>query len=363
MIMERDLKLDFKDILFKPMRSTLSSRKQVELTRKFVFNNKAYEFIPIVSSNMDTVGTFEMANELMKYNMLTCIHKHYPIDKWNEFIHYHKQNETLEDMKRLVIPSIGIKEKELELYKQIQHEFDFLCVDVANGYSSYFSDYIRKLKDMFPEKIIIAGNVVSGEMTSELILAGASIVKVGIGGGSACTTRLKTGVGISQVSAIIDCANVAHGLGGHIMSDGGCVYPGDISKAFGCGADFIMLGGMFAGVKESSGEIIIELHYSHHDENMNPVYEPRQFKRFYGMSSKTANDKYSGGLKEYRTSEGRDVKVPYKGELKNVVQDILGGVSSTMTYIGARKLKDIPKCATFVNVTQVVNNPYDNTTS
>ncbi|KAK9744621.1 IMP dehydrogenase / GMP reductase domain [Popillia japonica] len=183
-----------------------------------------------------------------------------------------------------------------------------------------------------------AGNVVTGEMVEELILSGADIIKVGIGPGSVCTTRIKTGVGYPQLSAVIECADAAHGLQGHIISDGGCTCAGDVAKAFGAGADFVMAGGMFAGHDECDGEVI--------EKN------GKKYKLFYGMSSKTAMQKHSGGVAEYRSSEGKTVEVVYKGDVESTVLDILGGLRSACTYTGAGKLKELPRRATFIRCTQ-----------
>lgn len=230
--------------------------------------------------------------------------------------------------------------KIIELFPQLR----FICIDVANGYSEHFVKFVRETRKKFTDKIIIAGNVVTGEIVEELILSGADIIKVGIGPGSVCTTRVKTGVGYPQLSAIIECADAAHGLGGLIISDGGCTTPGDVAKAFGAGADFVMLGGMLAGHDESGGEVIEK--------------EGEKFKMFYGMSSATAMDKYVGGVADYRASEGKTVFVPYKGRVANTISDILGGVRSTCTYVGALKLKELSKRTTFIRVAEQENQVY-----
>ncbi|GAB6088903.1 GMP reductase [Spirochaeta dissipatitropha] len=362
MLIEEGTKLDFKDVLFKPMRSTLKSRSEVDLNRKIKFRHSphTWEGIPVMAANMDTTGTFEIADKFMQYKMLTTIHKHYSIAEWKDFIAGKDRTQLAE----YVIPSMGTSEKDLEQIRKLFSlgvGFKFLCIDVANGYSEFFSDFVREIRNEFPEIILIAGNVVSGDMTQELILSGADIVKVGIGPGSACTTRIQTGVGMSQLSAIIDCANVAHGLDGHIIGDGGCTCPGDVAKAFGGGADFVMIGGLFAGHDESGGEIIEEVHMTSRmevDSNGNvlgPQYITKRFKTFYGMSSRKANEKYAGGLKDYRSSEGREVKIPYRGPIEATIIDLTGGLRSACTYIGARTIKDLPKCTTFVRVSNQYN--------
>lgn len=341
MRIESGLKLGFKDVMIRPKRSTLKSRSQVSLERTFTFLHNSYEWtgIPIMAANMDTVGTFEMAEALASKQLFTAVHKHYTIQDWNTFIN---------TVPNTVIPQIavstGISEKDNEKLRAIftiHPQLKFICIDVANGYSQHFVDFVKQTRAQFPDKVIIAGNVVTGEMVEELILSGADIVKVGIGPGSVCTTRVKTGVGYPQLSAIIECADAAHGLGGHIISDGGCKTPGDIAKAFGAGADFVMLGGMLSGHYESGGELI--------ERN------GEKFKQFYGMSSATAMEKYVGGVADYRASEGKTVEIPLKGHVSETVHDILGGIRSTCTYVGASRLKELTKRTTFIQVSEQEN--------
>ena len=341
MRIENDIKLGFKDVMFRPKRSTLKSRSDVNLEREFTFmhTGKKWKGVPIIAANMDTVGTFEMAEALAKEKIITAIHKHYSVEEWTEFLKGKPEN-----FYNYIALSTGTGKSDEQKIKEIitKHpKIQFLCIDVANGYSEYFVQFVNNARKSYPDKIIIAGNVVTGEMVEELLLAGADIIKVGIGPGSVCTTRVKTGVGYPQLSAIIECADAAHGLGGHIVGDGGCKVPGDVAKAFGGGADFVMLGGMFAGHDESGGEMV--------DEN------GKLFRLFYGMSSKTAMDKHSGGVAEYRASEGKTVKVPYKGEVAETVKDILGGVRSTCTYVGASQLRELSKRTTFIRVQEQEN--------
>jgi len=332
-----ETKLDFKDVLFRPKRSKLYSRSQVELEREFVFlhSKRVWKGVPIMASNMDTIATKEMAMALHKANMFTCLHKFYNIDELVEF-----SKEPFFDN---VAITIGMREHDLEFLEKLSKKIEvkFLNVDVANGYSEKYISYISSIRENFPKTTIIAGNVCTPEITEELILKGADIVKVGIGPGSVCTTRKKTGVGFPQFSAVIECMDAAHGLGGLIISDGGCTCPGDVSKAFGGGADFVMLGGMLAGHDECAGDIIEE----------NGI----KYKEFYGMSSEQAMNQHYGGVSKYRTEEGKCVKLKCKGPVENTIQDILGGVRSTCTYVGAVKIKYLPKCATFIKVTQQLN--------
>jgi len=270
-----------------------------------------------------------------------------------------------------VAMSIGTSDSDFEklciVADKCEDNLKYVCMDIANGYSEHFADRVRQVRGKFPHLVIIAGNVVTREMTEELILAGADIVKVGIGPGSVCTTRIQTGVGYPQLSAVIECADAAHGLGGHIIADGGCTCPGDVAKAFAGGADFVMLGGMLAGHDEGGGEVITK-HYANNeytrqdDGTYVPHFEQRHFVQFYGMSSTSANDKHFGGLKEYRSSEGRTVLVPYRGAVARTIQDILGGVRSTCTYAGAIRLKHLSKCTTFVRCTQTHNSVYEKST-
>ena len=379
MRLEEDMKYDYKDVLIRPKRSTLGSRKEVDLNRGFTFRNytapmvteptaepsypaipRHYRGIPIMAANMDGVGTFEMADTLAKQGMFTCLVKTYSVEQLVEYFgpEYRKQNVAM---------SIGITDADAQkfhqVYAQAGEHMKFVCIDVANGYSERFASFVKKFRNDYPNVVIIAGNVVTGEMTEELILSGADIVKVGIGPGSVCTTRIQTGVGYPQLSAVIECADAAHGLGGHIIADGGCTCPGDVAKAFAAGADFVMLGGMLAGHDEGGGEVITKTYESNElldegDGYYAPVYDKKQFVQFYGMSSDAANTKHFGGLKDYRSSEGREVLVPYRGSVGITVQDLLGGLRSTCTYAGAQRLKHLSRCTTFVRCTQQFNAVY-----
>jgi len=375
MRLETEIKLDYNNVLIRPKRSTLGSRKIVELERRFEFRNakgqdKSFYGIPIIASNMDGVGTFEVADFLANEKLMTTLVKTYSVQ---ELVCYFDDPETDKNdfRTRYVAMSLGITDKDEEkfrnVYEQVGDKIKYVNIDVANGYSERFVEFVRKFRTHYPEIIIIAGNVVTGEMTEELILSGADIVKVGIGPGSVCTTRIQTGVGYPQLSAVIECADAAHGLGGHIIADGGCTCAGDVAKAFAGGADFVMLGGMLAGHDEGGGEVITKHYLSSEatrldNGNYLPHYEQKQFITFYGMSSNAANEKHFGGLKEYRSSEGREVLVPYRGAVGKTLQDILGGVRSTCTYAGAMKLKQLAKCTTFVRVQNQFNRTYEGTT-
>lgn len=342
---DTDIKLDFKDVLLRPKRSTLKSRSQVNLHRSITFRNskQTYEGVPVIAANMDTTGTFEMAKAFVPYGMFVTIHKHYTADDWVEFA---ANNPECMDNVAISSGTSDTDFKKITLAIEMVPAIKYICLDVANGYSEYFVEYVRKVRRAFPNHTIFAGNVVTGEMVEELLLSGADVIKVGIGPGSVCTTRKKTGVGYPQVSAVIECADAAHGLGGHIISDGGCTCPGDVAKAFGAGADFVMIGGLFAGHDQSGGELI--------ERN------GKKLKLFYGMSSSTAMQKHAGGVAEYRASEGKTVEIAYRGDVNETVKDILGGIRSTCTYVGASKLKELSRRTTFIRVTQQLNNMFGN---
>ena len=397
MRLEEDVKLDYKDVLIRPKRSTLGSRKEVDLTRGYTFRNykpqhvdtgdlpygypagpyveRHWRGIPIMASNMDGVGTFEIADVLGEIGLFTCLVKTYDVNALVNFF----DTPAFEDRKNYTAYSMGITEKDHDKFRLVYEQapnIKFVCIDVANGYSNRFRDFVKQFRELYPHIVIIAGNVVTGEMTEELILSGADIVKVGIGPGSVCTTRVQTGVGYPQLSSVIECADAAHGLGGHIIADGGCTTPGDVAKGFAGGADYVMLGGLFAGHDEGGGSIITKRYRTNElessgfkvgdkevlPENASTKIEEKQFVEFYGMSSKSANNKHFGGLKDYRSSEGRTVLVPYRGAIGDTVQNILGGIRSACTYAGAVRLKHLSRCTTFVRCTQTHNSVYENNT-
>ena len=343
MRVEHDVKLTFDDVLIRPKRSTLVSRSDVTLVRDFTFRHSdaTWSGVPVVAANMDTTGLFSIAAELQKHQMITCMQKFYSTrdyaEAWNNGIN-----------PEYVAVTCGSTEDSFDLLKRkmgTNSSVKMICIDVANGYREVFLEFVKRVRNEFSESIIIAGNIATREMTEALILAGADIVKVGIGPGSVCTTRKVAGVGYPQLSAIAECADAAHGLGGHIMADGGCSSPGDVAKAFAAGADFVMLGGMFAGHDESGGELVTNV-------------DGKQYKSFYGMSSAKAMESHYGEVAKHRAPEGKEVKVPYRGPVNITVQSILGGIRSACSYVGARRIKDLPKCTTFVRVTITTNEIY-----
>ena len=382
MRIEHEILLDYSDVLIRPKRSTLTSRKDVDLARKFVFRNytpnfpentesEHYHGVPIMASNMDGVGTFAMAETLSKQGIFTCLVKTYSKEELSDFF-----NNANHDITSSVAMSVGTSntdyDKFVQVYGRVGSKLKYLCIDVANGYSEAFVSHVSNIRKIYPHLVIIAGNVVTADQTQELILNGADIVKVGIGPGSVCTTRIQTGVGYPQLSAVIECADAAHGLGGHIIADGGCTCPGDVAKAFAAGADFVMLGSMLAGTDQGGGEVITKYYktneintYTKDDAGFliqDYKIEEKKFVKFYGMSSETANNKHFGGLKNYRSSEGRTVLIPYKGNVENTIQDLLGGIRSTCTYVGASTLKQLSKCTTFVRVNNQYNRVHESST-
>jgi GMP reductase len=339
MRIEEDLKLDYSDVLFRPKRSTLSSRKEVDLhrTSKFKYSNNEWSGIPIMAANMDGVGELGIAEKLSEFKMITCLTKQHDVKKIHQF-------KKIKSIFQNITLSIGIKKEDFENLDKILKEFNFIkfiCIDVANGYSEHFSSFIKSIREKYPTKTIIAGNVVTADMAQELVLSGADIVKVGIGPGSVCTTRIQTGVGYPQLSAVMECADAAHGLGAHIIADGGCTCPGDVAKAFGAGSYFVMLGGMLEGHYEGKGKIV--------------KVNGKKYIEFYGSSSLVANKKHYGGLSNYRSSEGKAVRVKYRGKINDTILNILGGIRSSCTYVGAPSLKQLSKCTTFVRVTNQFN--------
>ena len=329
-------KLDFNNVLIRPKRSTIDSRSKVNLERTFKFRHSPLTWtgIPIIAANMDTTGTFEVYECLSKHKMLTALHKFYKVEDF--------EGKKLDP--NFFMVSTGISDENFTNLCNILEkvECNWICIDIANGYLDSFVSFCKKVRRQFPSKIIVAGNVVTREMSEQLILdGGVDIVKAGIGGGSACTTRLKTGIGMPQLSCVIECSDACHGVKGHLISDGGITCPGDMVKAFGGGSDFVMMGGQFAGHDQSGGELV--------------EIDGKKYKQFYGMSSDKAQETHFGKMEKYRSSEGRVLKIPYKGDLNDTVLDYLGGVRSACTYINAESVKQIPKCATFIRVNQQLN--------
>jgi GMP reductase len=369
MEIETDLKLDYKDVLLKPRKSDLESRSQVTLATNYTFKHskQTYSGIPIVAANMDGVGTFSMAERISPHHLFTCLTKTHSKRDLIDWI------ETKgKSINNFWAYSLGITQNDLDKLDTVmahvsEDAIKYICIDIANGYIEKFKNVIRTIRNKYPRLTIIAGNVVTSQEVKELIWAGADIAKIGIGSGSACSTRIKTGVGYPQLAAIFECAEAAARVGGHIMADGGCTCPGDVAKAFAAGAHFVMLGGMLAGHDEGGGEIYTKWYKTNevrklqtfdgtkHIAEWEPVYEQKKFVQFYGMSSKVANEKHSGGLKDYRAAEGHELAIPYKGSVNDTVQELLGGLRSACTYVGASSLGELHENAVFIRVTQQHN--------
>ncbi len=348
MRVEAELRLDFDDVLIRPKRSVAPSRESIDLTREHRFRTRAphcrWTGIPIIAANLDTTGTMRMAAALHDLNMLTCLHKYYPVEQLVRFF-------TESPARTSTFYTLGIRDEDFDKLKafvgRVPDGAALICIDAANGYTKFFVDRVKHIRDLCPQATLMAGNVATPEMVQELLIEGrADIVKVGIGPGSVCTTRKMTGVGYPQLSAIIECADAAHGNKGHICADGGCRTPGDIAKAFGAGADFVMLGGMLAGTDACEGEWTSE-------------NGEKKSLRFYGMSSLEAQEKHHHGLKDYAAAEGKCVEVPYKGPVEDVLREVTGGLRSACAYVGAERLKDLCKCCTFVRCTKTHNTVFE----
>jgi GMP reductase len=348
MRVEADLKLDFDDVLIRPKRSVAPSRASVELKRQYRFRSASpqadWTGIPIVAANLDTTGTMRMATALHELHMLTCLHKYYPVDDLLDFF-------RTQPARHSTFYTLGIRDEDFEKLRMFTEKAaqspPLICIDAANGYTKFFVDRVKHVRELCPKSTIMAGNVATPEMVQELLIEGrADIVKVGIGPGSVCTTRRMTGVGYPQLSAIIECADAAHGNKGHICADGGCRTPGDIAKAFGAGADFVMLGGMLAGTEECDGEWTTD-------------NGEKQSLKFYGMSSREAQRKHHEGMKDYIAAEGKCVEVASKGPVRGMLQEVTGGLRSACAYVGADRLKDLFKCCTFVRCTTTYNTVFE----
>jgi len=348
MRIEEETKLDFDDVLIRPKRSTMVSRKDVVLEREFEFfhSKKKWKGIPIMTANMATSGTFEMARVLSPYKIITTFHKFYSLEDYRTFF------KTF-DNPDYIVYTLGIRDEDIEklramIQSKLINKFSFICIDVPNGYLQRFIETIRIVRALCKDHIIIAGNIVTNEMAEEIILAGADMVKIGIGSGSACLTRRMTGIGYPQVSAVIECSDAAHGLSngnggcGLAIADGGQKNPADLVKAFCAGADFNLCGSLFSGFEESGGKTITK--------------KGKKYKEYFGSSSNKALEEFYGKKEAHRASEGRYVLMPHKGSIHTFIQDLLGGIRSAGTYIGARKMKEFPKRATFIRVSRQLNN-------
>lgn len=368
-----EVQLDYSDVLIRPRRSTIASRKDADITReyKFKWSNKVIKGTGIMQANMGTIGNFEVSRKMLKNGLFACLHKHHNIGDLVNF--YGELISDGDDKWQRCLLSIGLKDNGIDKLREINNKFNIqvgIKLDVPNGYIPQVKDMVINLRKEFPYMFIMVGNVVTGDITEDLILSGADCVSIGVGPGSQCITRKQTGCGRPQLSAVIECADAAHQVGGMVCADGGITCPGDIGKAFGAGADFVMIGGLFAGTDEAEGDVITNC-YATDERNVNSngifkshevIYKDKKFKQFYGMSSTLAQEKFGNGKPSYRASEGRITLVPYVGSVDGVVEELLGGLRSTMTYIGAGRLKDIPKCCVFYKVNNQLNRTYESTT-
>lgn len=359
-----EINLDYSDILIRPkMGINLNSRKDVNLQRIFKFKHgQTRTGLGVFNANMATVGNFSVAAKLLARGMFATLHKHYSVDEIGGFIkESKKENIPLDNL----FITIGLKntDAEIEKLKELESKYGWnsprnICIDAPNFYIQKALDVLARVRHEFPDSVIMAGNIASGDICLKL-LDYADIIKCGIGSGSACLTRKQTGCGTPMVSLILECADIAHSVGGHICADGGIVDVGDIAKAFCLNSDFIMVGGMFAGTDEAEGAVI-EKHFETNEIiDGKHVIQTKFFKQYYGMSSEYANNKFAGGMSNYKTSEGRELLIPYTGSIDKVLQDINGGIASCCTYIGATSVKHMSKCATIIQVHNQLNKVFE----
>lgn len=367
------VQLDFSDVLIKPRRSSIDSRSKVNISRDYKFK---WCPIPItgtgiMQSNMGTIGNFEVSRKMLEQGLFACLHKHHNVEDLVSF--YKELFSNGDGTWRRCFLSIGLRDNGIEKLRTINKELGVqigIKFDVPNGYIPQVKERVIELRKEFPEMFIMVGNVVTGDITEDLILSGADCVAVGIGNGAQCLTRRQTGCGRPQFSALVECSDAAHQVGGMVCCDGGITCPGDLGKAFGAGSDFIMIGSLFAGTDEADGEIITKwINNGEYDRflydigyKFEPHLEEKKFKQFYGMSSTLAQEKFGNGKPSYRASEGRVTLMPYVGSIDGVIEELLGGLRSTMTYIGAKNLKDIPKQSVFFKVHNQLNQTFEKNT-
>ena len=356
--------LDYSDILIRPkMGINLNSRKDVNLQRLFKFKHgQTRTGLGVFNANMATVGNFDVAKKLLSKGMFATLHKHYSIDEIGDFL-VSCRNENI-PLDNLFI-TIGLKniDEEIQKLKDLESKYQWvsprnICIDAPNFYIQRALDILARVRHEFNDAVIMAGNIASGDICLKL-LDYADIIKCGIGSGSACLTRKQTGCGTPMVSLILECADIAHSVGGHICADGGIVDVGDICKAFCLNSDFVMAGGMFAGTDEAAGDVIEKQYETHEVVDGKRIVEIKYFKAYYGMSSEYANNKFAGGMGNYKTSEGRELMIPYTGSIDKILQDISGGIASCCTYIGAVTIKHMSKCATIIQVHNQLNRVFE----
>ncbi len=356
-----EIKLDYGNVLLVPgTRTNVTSRKLVNLNCRISFNHNektVYEGIPIMAANMDGVGSFAMADALIRHRIFTCLAK---MHSEENLIKFFSEDSLRRDYCAI---TVGLRHMDREKFKSVNQNagpIKFACLDVANGHTQRFVSFLEEFRSEFPEVVIIAGNVVTPEQTEILVKAGADLVKIGIGGGSVCETRIKTGVGYPQFSAVVECGHAAREAGAHIVADGGCTCPGDVAKALAAGSAFVMLGGMFAGHKEGGGRVVTRrFNTGEITDEGKAILQENKYVEFYGMSSQIANNKHFDGLQPWKTSEGREVLLPFKPSIDETVQDMLGGLRSACTYLGAGNLQDLPQAAKFVQCHDTHNRVFE----
>ena len=343
-----DIKLSYDDVLIVPQANSFKSRKdiEVEVEYGFLHSSKVFRGVPIMTANMATCGTFEIAKVLSTYNIITTFHKYYTVSEYVDFFKEFNSSYT-------ICYTLGSREKDIEQLKEMIEmrlidNFDFICIDVPNGYIDVFIETISLVRGLCPNHIIIAGNVVTPEQTLKCLKAGCDVVKIGIGPGSACTTRRMAGVGYPQISAVLECSKVAQeyvaktGHRGRVICDGGQQFVGDVCKGFCAGADFNMFGSMFSGYDESGGEVV--------------EFYGKKYKEYFGSSSTKALNKFYGKKDKHRASEGRETYVEYKGSIHDFIQELFGGIRSCGTYIGAKGISEFFERSVFVRTNQQVTN-------
>ena len=365
MKIKKGKKIDFEDVLIVPKRSNLNSRSEVDLETEYLMVNsgRIWKGIPIIASNMDSIGTIEVYKKFKKYKMCCALHKFYDSETLIDFF-----NNLISKDNEYVFYTLGITDSDLEKYNYVKNRVGNdkiinVCVDVANGYMDRFLKFLDSFRKENKTVNLMAGNVVTPEAATKLIDVGVDIVKVGLGNGSVCSTRKITGVGYPQLSSIIECSEAVYEKGGLICNDGGIKDSGDFGKAFGAGADFVMAGGFFSGhienIENDESKIIRKKFLTNElDENGNLKIEEKKYVLFYGMSSEMAMNKHYGKVAEYRTAEGECVLIEYKGEIENTIKEVLGGLRSTCTYVGAKRLCELSKNVEFVKVNRILNGKF-----
>lgn len=388
MLIHNDIQLDFDDVLIAPQTTTINHRGEVDIIREFKYLDVCG--VPVISANMTQTGTFDVASKLLENDYFATLHKFYKAEEIIEFIQSQKRKNILNGLidccgeymgnEKNLFVTVGKRNWDEE-FKKIETIYEqtgalvSVLLDVPNAYIPEIVDCVKQLREFMNEQnchggLIAVGNVCSGDETQKLILAGANFVKVGIGPSPVCDTRIKTGCGRPQLSAIIECANAAHQVNGYIIADGGFKTNADFCKALVAGADICMSGSMFAGCEEANGKIVekcfrtneydIDYGYDYsltefaNPEPGKPKFEFKQFKEYYGMSSFRAQRENYGKVTTTGTSEGVECKlVPYTGPIQNTINDINGSLRSCGSYIGAKNIKSFSRQGMFYKVNRI----------